>query len=87
MIFFLFSGLEQLYGVANYEKVVWFKRVHALDKQNICQGHAVVSCIWRRVGGWRLRPPAYQLTIKVDEETFYIQLQIPGHLRYFVRKA
>ncbi len=27
MIFSLFSAIEQLIGVANYEKYVWFKRI------------------------------------------------------------
>jgi len=30
MVFTLFSAIEQRYGVANYEKIVWFKRVYWL---------------------------------------------------------
>ena len=59
MICVLFSGLEQRYGVANYEKVVWFKRVHA-----------VVSCIWRRVGvgGESLQPTSWFKYLREKED-------------------
>jgi len=40
MVFTPFSALEQLYGVANYGKVVRFKRVY----------WPIVQYIWRRLG-------------------------------------
>ncbi|OQZ02815.1 MAG: hypothetical protein B6D35_00520 [Candidatus Brocadia sp. UTAMX2] len=47
----LFSAPEQHYGVANYGKAVWFKRI-------LCH---VVQSIWRRLGVGGDSPSSYQL--------------------------
>ena len=40
MVFTPFSAIEQLYGVANYGKAVWFKKMLGV----------IIPSIWRRLG-------------------------------------
>jgi len=64
----IFSISEQLIGVANYEKYVWFKRKHN-----------VVLCLWRRLGssGSTSALPAQACKMKNCEGSGVLYLSYP----------
>ena len=60
MIFYLFSDLEQRYGVANYGKAVWFKKMLGV----------IIPSIWRRLGAGG---SASSLPARYENEKFIYQ--------------